>query len=96
MNQGFGGESPRQHSHDGYRKAARYLVLIESGGSSVARLFVDSRELVAEFDAGTEEIATMTRGLAPATGASGAEWDQALQAHSAVERAAAAVYTLDI
>ena len=51
---------------------------------------------MAEFDASTEETALMTRGLVPATGATGPEWDQALKGHSAAERAAAEVYTLDI
>jgi hypothetical protein len=96
MNQGFGSESPRQHVQAPRRKTTRYLVVIDSGGSAVARLFLDSREQVAEFDAGTEEVTQMTQGLVPATGANGSEWDRALQGHSALERRAAAVYTLDI
>lgn len=96
MNQGFGGESPRQHTHTVYRPVARYLVLIDSGGYAVARLFQASREQVAEFDASTEETAQMTQGLAPVSGASGPEWDLALQGHSALERAGAQVYTLDV
>ncbi len=96
MNQGFGNEAPHAHSQTVMRKAARYLVLIESGGFAVAQLFLDSREKVGEFDASTEETAQMTSGLAPQTGAGGAEWDKALQGHSAAERAAAEVYTLDV
>ncbi len=96
MNQGFGGESPRQHVQAPHRKTTRYLVVIDSGGSAVARLFLDTREQVAEFDAGTEEVTQMTHGLAPVTGANGAEWDRALGGHSALERGAAAVYTLDL
>jgi len=38
----------------------------------------------------------MIRGLAPSRDASGPEWDRALGGHSAAERAAAAVYTLDV
>jgi hypothetical protein len=96
MNQGFGSESPRQHAQAPHRKATRYLVVIDAGGSAVARLFLDTREQVAEFDAGTEEATQMTLGLVPMIGAHGAEWDRALEGHSALERSAAAVYTLDI
>jgi hypothetical protein len=96
MNQGFGGESPRRHQQTTHKVASRYLVVIDSGGFAVARLFLATREQVAEFDASTEETVQMTRGLVPATGANGAEWDQALKGHSAAERAAAEVYTLDI
>jgi hypothetical protein len=38
----------------------------------------------------------MTRGLVPALGAAGPEWDRALDGHSNTERAAAEVYTLDV
>ena len=96
MNQGFGNEAPHAHSQTVMRKAARYLVLIESGGFGVAQLFLDNREKVAEFDAGTEEVAQMTSGLTPQVGAAGPEWDQALKGHSAAERAAAEVFTLDV
>jgi hypothetical protein len=96
MNQGFGSESPRQHVQAPHRKTTRYLVVIDSGGSAVARLFLATREQVAEFDAGTEEVTQMTQGLVPAMGAGSAEWDPALQGHSAAERSAAAVYTLEI
>jgi hypothetical protein len=96
MAQVYGNEVPRKHSDAPMRKAARYLVVIESGGVVLARLFVDTREQVAEFDASTEEVTLMTQGLVPVVGAEGAEWDQALAGHSAIERAAARVYTLDV
>ena len=96
MSQGFGSESPRAHNQTAHRKPARYLMLIESGGTVVARLFLDTREQVAEFDAGTEEVAQMTSGLAPVLGASGAEWDRPLEGHSAAERLAAEVFLLEI
>lgn len=96
MNQGFGGESPRRHQQTELRQAARYLVLIDSGGLAVARLFQADRKQVAEFDASTEDTASMTSGLAAVKGAAGAEWDRALGGHSAVERAAAEVYTLSV
>jgi hypothetical protein len=96
MAQVFGSEVPSPHSDSPMRKAARYLVVIESGGSVTARLFVDTREQVGEFDASTEEVTVMTRGLAPTLGANGPEWDHALAGHSAAERQAARVYTLDV
>lgn len=95
MSQGFGGESPHAHVQTAHRKPVRYLVLIESGGYAIARLFLDTREQVAEFAAATEEASQMIAGLAPTLGA-GAEWDRALEGHSAAERSAAEVYTLDI
>ena len=96
MAQVFGNEMPRQHTDTPLREATRYLVVIESGGSAIARLFADSREQVAEFDASTEEVTVMTRGLVPATGAEGPEWDRALAGHSVSERSTARVYTLDV
>lgn len=96
MNQGFGIESPRAHTLAAHRKPARYLVMIDSGGSAIARLFLETREQVAEFDAGTEEVAHMTTGLMPSRGADGPEWDRALEGHSAAERSAAHIYTLDV
>ena len=96
MNQGFGNELPRQHSQTPHRKVTRFLVVIGAGGSLVARLCLEDREPVAEFDAGTEEVVVMTRGLRPAMGATGPEWDRSLGGHSAAERAAAEVYTLDV
>ena len=96
MNHGYGIESPGEHAHTPHRRPARYLVVIDGGGSAVAKLFVDTRELVAEFDAGAEEVALRTRGLQPAKGADGPQWDRALEGHSAKERGAADVYTLDV
>jgi hypothetical protein len=96
MNQGFGIESPGEHTPTPHRRPARYLIVIDAAGSTIARLFLDTRELVAEFDAGTEEVVLMTRGLEPAKSALGPEWDRALAGHSAAERGAADVYTLDL
>jgi hypothetical protein len=96
MEHGFGIERPGAHSRDPQRAKAKYLVLIGGGGPIVALLFTESRELAADFDAGSEEVALMTRGLAPAVGASGPEWDKALSGHNASERAAAEVFTLDV
>lgn len=96
MSQGFGNESPRAHAQTEHRPPARFLVLIDAGGSTVARLFLDTREQVAEFDAGTEEVAQMTAGLAPTQDAAGPEWDRALEGHSLAERLAAGVFRLDV
>jgi hypothetical protein len=96
MNHGYGIESPGEHAHSPHRKPARYLIVIDAGGSAVAKLFVDTRELVAEFDAGAEEVALMTRGLQAGHGADGADWDRALEGHSTAERRSADVYTLDV
>lgn len=96
MNHGFGHEVPPRHGQQQHRQAARYLVVLPSTDGAVARLFLADRSQVAEFDAGTEEVATMTRGAPASTGANGAEWDKALAGHSAAERAAATVYVLDV
>lgn len=96
MSQTFGIESPREHTLGAHRKPVRFLVVIDAGGSMVARLFLDTREMVAEFDGSAEEVTTMTNGLQPQAGALGAEWDAALQGHTTAERAAAQVYTLQI
>lgn len=96
MSDGFGNAAPAAHTHTAYRQAARYLVVIDAGGFGVARMFLETREQIAEFDAATEETVSTTRGLVPTKGASGAEWDQALAGHSAAERAAAEVYVLPV
>lgn len=96
MGQGFGMETPAKHHPGALRQAARYLVVIESGGVMLARLFLETREQIAEFDASTEETASMMGGLTAILGATGAEWDRALAGHSAAERAAAEVYVLAV
>jgi hypothetical protein len=96
MNHGYGIETHTRHGQTPLRQAARYLVVIESAGAVLARLFLDTRVQVAEFDASTEETGSMTHGLTPVRGAGGAEWNNALAGHSAAERATAAVYTLSV
>jgi hypothetical protein len=96
VSQNFGIEKPGAHAQAVHRAPARYLVLIDAGGSTVARLILETREAVGEFDAGTEAVALMTKGLHPVKGAAGPEWDRALAGHSAAERANAEVYTLDV
>ena len=94
MDDSFGIESPPHHQRPVHRPPTRYLIIIDEAGAGIARLFLATREQVAEVDAGSEEVALMTRGLVPVRGALGSEWDSALQGHSAAERAAADVYTI--
>lgn len=96
MNFGYGIESPGKHTHEAEQAPARYLVVISSSGVMVARMFLENREPVAEFDAGAEEVHSMTAALMPAKTAHLPEWDRALAGHSDAERRAAEVYTLEI
>jgi len=96
MSQGFGHELPPRHAQQQHRQVSRYLIVIDSSAGPVAKLFLDSHEQVGEFDAGTEEVAVMTRNAASSMGAAGPEWDKALSGHSAEERASATVHLLDI
>ena len=97
MSENYGMERPGAHRHTQHQPPARTLIVIDSGDSgALARLFAATRVQVAEFDASSEEVAVMLRGLRPAQGADSAEWDHALGGHTAAERRAAAVYTLDL
>ena len=92
----FGIEVHGKHPSTSHRKPARYLLLIDTGGTTVAQLFTEAREFAGEFDAGSEEVAVMAQRLKPGNGADAPEWDRALEGHNPAERAAAVVYTLDI
>jgi hypothetical protein len=96
MSDALGDEAPGRYAPHVYRKVARYLVVIDAAGEMTARLFDDKRQPLAEFDAAAEEVALMTRGLQPAKGAAGPEWNDVLAGHSDAERRAADVYTLDV
>ena len=96
MSDGFGIELPHAHGNTSPRPRAHYAVVIDSGGFMVARLFLASREQVAEFDASTEEVAQMIMHLQAERNAGDPPWDRALAGHSAAERAEARVYVLDI
>lgn len=97
MSQTYGIEAQHgEHAPKPHRSPVRYVVLIDAGGSMVAMLFLDSRELVAEIDAGAEEVASMISGIQPEIGALGPEWNTALGGHSARDRQDARVYTLRI
>ena len=74
MGQNFGIAMPAAHPTSVHRQPVRYLVVIDSGGAMVARLFLANRELVNELDAGASEVATATAGLRPEKSALGTEW----------------------
>ena len=78
------------------QNVARYLVVIDSAGEMVARMFDDNRRLIVDFDASSSEVAVMTQGLVPVRGATDAAWHVALKGHSEREREQAEVYTLDV
>lgn len=75
---------------------SRFLVIIDSGESIVARLYGPQRDLREEFDASSEEVALMTSGLRATRSGGGPEWDTPLAGHSASQRAHAEVYELDV
>ncbi|MDO8248165.1 MAG: hypothetical protein Q7T78_00400 [Rhodoferax sp.] len=74
----------------------KYLIVIDSGGSMVARLFDANRVHVIDMDASTEEVVATIDGVVPTASGAEAEWDRALAGHSAIERATAEVYTLAV
>lgn len=96
MSQGFGREVPAPHVQPAHREVTKYLIIFHGEDGPVARLYLPNHEPVAELDANTEEVTTMIKGLAPNTGATGAEWDRSLAGHSAEARAVAEVYTLSL
>ena len=62
----------------------------------VARLFDGNRAHISDIDASSEEVVVMTRGLSPTHDANSADWAKVLVGHSAAEREAALVFTLDV
>lgn len=96
MQHGYGITRPDAPAHAELRAPARHLVVIDSAGGRVARLFTATGQPAGEFDASAEEVAVMTRGLSPVAGAGGAEWDAALSGHTPAERAGALVFALDV
>jgi hypothetical protein len=75
---------------------AKYLLILDSAGSMVARLFDAQRRHVAEFDASSEEVTVMIKGLNAQQGADPQDWGLALRGHNPTELAGAMVYTLDV
>ena len=96
MSQTYGIEVPGHHKAHPQRPPVRYVIVIDAGETSVAKLVSDTRQLIAEIDAGTPEVVQMTHGVQPSQGASGPEWDDALQGHGQAERARAEVYALKV
>ncbi len=96
MNNGFGSELPSAHRLKALRPQARYLVLIDSGGFMVGRLFSAERAQLTEFDGSTEEATQMIAGAQASHTASDPVWDTALRGHSAQERAQAQVFELAV
>lgn len=94
MSQTFGIESAHLHTLVPRRMPVRYLVVIDSAGSMIARLFLDTREMVSEMNAAVEEVTSMTAGLIPVIGATSPEWDSVLAGHSDADRADARIYPL--
>ena len=79
-----------------HKTPVRYLVLIESDGAMVAKLYDGQFVHVNDIDASSEEVAVMTRGLTPERGANDAAWAQVLVGHGEPERRAALVFALDV
>lgn len=96
MSQTYGIEKPKDHVEWSGRAPVRYVVVIDSGGAAVSRLLLATRHQVDEYDGGVPEVAQMIQGIQPVKGASGPEWDAALQGHSMQERLDADVYTLAV
>ena len=98
MGQTYGMEAPRGAGAPDTQPPARFLVLIDSAtdNTRLARLFLVSRQQVAEFDAAGPEVLSITDGLLSQQDADSTEWDQALAGHTAAERRAAQVFTLAV
>lgn len=78
------------------RAAAKYLLILESAGAMTARLFDAERRHLSDFDASSEEVAVMTKGLSARQGAQVADWGTALEGHSPAELGEAQVFVLDV
>ncbi|MES2952887.1 MAG: hypothetical protein V4858_30520 [Pseudomonadota bacterium] len=74
----------------------RFLIVIDSGGSMVARLFNADRGHVMDMDASTEDVVATIERAVSTNSATAPEWDVALAGHSAMEREQAQVYTLPL
>ncbi|WOB06399.1 hypothetical protein [Piscinibacter gummiphilus] len=79
-----------------HKTPVKYLVIIESDGAMVAKLYDAQFKHENDIDAGSEEVAVMTRGLTPAKNGNDATWSKVLVGHGEAERRAAEIYTLDV
>ena len=98
MGQTFGIEARHVVRTPDTQPPARFLVLIDSAAENtrLARLFLESHQQVAEFDAAGPDVLSITDGLLSQQDANAAQWDQALAGHTAAERRAAQVFTLAV
>lgn len=96
MSQTYGISAHGHRDETPHRQPVRFVVVIDAAGSGLAMLCLATRERVAEFDAGAEEVSSMISGIMPTVGAPGPEWDAALRGHTPAERREARVYALDI
>jgi hypothetical protein len=74
----------------------KFLILIDTEGARVARLFDATRRHVMDMDASTEDVLVTIQGVLPSATGTAPEWDAALAGHSAAERAQAQVFTLPL
>lgn len=79
-----------------HKTPVKYLVLIESDGAMIAKLYDHAYVHVSDIDGSSEEVAVMTRGLTPVRNANDNVWSKVLVGHGETERRAAEIYTLDL
>lgn len=79
-----------------HKNPVRYLVIIEADGAMIAKLYDAQYHHENDIDAGSEEVAVMTKGLTPTQNGNDATWSQVLVGHGEAERRAAQIYTLDV
>jgi hypothetical protein len=79
-----------------HKTPVKYLVIIESDGAMLAKLYDGQFAHVNDIDASSEEVAVMTRGLMPARDANAPPWAEVLAGHGEPQRRAALIFTLDV
>ena len=95
MGQTYGIEAAHAERKHDTEPPVRYMVLIDSAsaGGRVARLFLETLQEVAEFDASAPEVVSAIDGLVPQRNGLLPRWDGALAGHDHNERAGADIYT---
>lgn len=79
-----------------HKTPVKYLILIESDGAMLAKLYDAQCRHVSDIDASSEEVAVMTQGLMPRPVANDPGWARVLVGHGEPQRAAAQVFSLDV
>ncbi len=79
-----------------HKTPVKYLVLIESDGAMLAKLYDAHLVEVNDIDAASEEVAVMTQGLTPQRSGNDATWSRVLAGHGEPQRQAARIFTLDV